>query len=112
MNKFGENELNKLNNALLNAQKAALRESKTEDGGTCNFDFVTIKINIPRKYLQRTAVNLEKMLVSDWGRTWEGHYRVKIPLLGQANRRTNMAEAACQSLLNDGYEAFMFYMMD
>lgn len=105
-------ELNELNEALVRASKAAELYANTEDGGTCNMDLVTIKINIPRKYLQHTAVELERMLVRDWGRCWKGHYIVNIPLYGQANRRTNMAEAACHSLLNDGYEAFMFYMMD
>ncbi len=105
-------ELNALNNALLNAVNSAAMFDETEDGGTCNLDAVTLKITIPAKFAAQTWVKLDKMLVSDWGRMWRGYYMVDIPLSGQANRRTRMAEAACKALVAAGYNATMFYQCD
>ena len=105
-------ELKELNNALLNAVNAASMLDETEDGGTCNFDSVILKIKIPAKFAPQTWVKLDKMLVSDYGRMWRGCYMVDIPLSGQANRRTRMAEAACKELINAGYNAFLYYQCD
>lgn len=105
-------ELKELNNALLNAVNAAAMLDETEDGGTCNFDSVILKIKIPAKFAPQTWVKLDKMLVSDYGRMWRGCYIVDIPLSGQANRRTRMAEAACKELINAGYNAFLYYQCD
>lgn len=84
----------------------------TEDGGSCNFDSVTLKISIPAKLAAQTWVKLEKMLARDWGGFWRGHYMVAIPLSGQGNRRTRMAEAARDALKSAGYNAVMFYQCD
>ena len=105
-------ELNELNQALLNAVNAAAMLDNTEDGGTCNFDEVTLKIKIPKKFIQYISVKLEKMLTRDWGRLWKGYYLVDIPLSGQGNRRTRMAEAACQALKAAGYDAQVYYQCD
>ena len=105
-------ELNELNQALINAVNTAAVLDDTEDGGTCNFDMVTLKIKIPKKFIQYISVKLEKMYARDWGRLWRGYYLVDIPLSGQGNRRTRMAEAACGSLRADGYDAMMFYQCD
>lgn len=40
-------ELNELNKALLNAVNTAAMLDDTEDGGTCNFDSVTLKNQHP-----------------------------------------------------------------
>lgn len=105
-------ELNELNQALLSAVNAAAMLDNTEDGGTCNLDMVTIKIKIPKKLTQCISVKLEKMYARDWGRLWRGYYVVDIPLFGQGNRRTRMAEAACQALKDAGYDAMMYYQCD
>lgn len=105
-------ELNELNQALLNAVNAAAMLDDTEDGGTCNLDMVTLKIKIPKKLTQYISVKLEKMYARDWGRLWRGYYVVDIPLFGQGNRRTRMAEAACQALKDAGYDAMMYYQCD
>lgn len=105
-------ELNALNRALVLATLAASEFADTEDGGTCNLDMVTLKIKIPKKLIQYFSVKLEKMLTRDWGRLWKGYYLVDIPLSGQGNRRTRMAEAACESLKAAGYNAMMFYQCD
>ena len=105
-------DLKELNNALLNAVTAAAMLDETEDGGTCNFDSVILKIKIPAQFAPQTWVELEKILVSDYGRMWRGCYVVDIPLSGQANRRTRMAEAACKELNNAGYNAFLYYQRD
>lgn len=105
-------ELNELNQALLSAVNAAAMLDNTEDGGTCNLDMVTLKIKIPKKLTQYISVKLEKMYARDWGRLWRGHYVVGIPLSGQGNRRTRMAEAACNSLRAAGYDAQMYYQCD
>lgn len=105
-------ELNELNQALLNAVNAAAMFDDTEDGGTCNLDSVTLKISIPAKLAAQSWVKLEKMLARDWGSLWRGYFMVDIPLSGQGNRRTRMAEAACNSLRTAGYDATMFYQCD
>lgn len=105
-------ELNELNQALLNAVNTAAMLDDTEDGGTCNFDSVTLKISIPAKLAAQAWVKLEKMLVRNWGQLWRGYYMVDIPLSGQGSRRTRMAEAACNALKSAGYDAQMFYQCD
>lgn len=105
-------ELNELNQALLNAVNAAAMLADTEDGGTCNFDMVALKIKIPKKLTQYISVKLEKMLARNWGRLWKGYYLVDIPLSGQGCRRTRMAEAACQALKDAGYDAQVYYQCD
>lgn len=105
-------DLKELNNALLNAVNAAAMFDETEDGGTCNFDSVILKIKIPAQFAPQIWVELDKMLVRDYGRMWRGCYMVDIPLSGQANRRTRMAEAACKELNNAGYNAFLYYQRD
>ena len=105
-------DLKELNNALLNAVTAAAMLDETEDGGTCNFDSVILKIKIPAQFVPQTWVELDKMLVRDYGKMWRGCYMVDIPLSGQANRRTRMAEAACKELNNAGYNAFLYYQCD
>ena len=105
-------ELNELSEALINAVNAAAMLADTEDGGTCNLDMVTLKIKIPKKFTQYISVKLEKMLTRDWGRLWKGYYLVDIPLSGQGNRRTRMAEAACESLKAAGYNAQVYYQCD
>ena len=105
-------ELNELNQALLNAVNAAAMLADAEDGGTCNFDMVTLKVKIPKKLTQYIDVKLEKMYARDWGRLWKGYYLVDIPLSGQGSRRTRMAEAACGSLRADGYDARVYYQCD
>lgn len=105
-------DLNELNKALINAVNTAAMFDDIEDGGTCNFDSVTLKISIPAKLAAAAWVKLDKMLARDWGRLWKGYYMVDIPLSGQANRRTRMAEAACNVLKSAGYNAMMFYQCD
>lgn len=105
-------ELNALNRALVLATLAASEFADAEDGGTCNLDMVTLKIKIPKKLTQYISVKLEKMLARDWGRLWKGYYLVDIPLSGQGNRRTRMAEAACSSLRAAGYDAQVYYQCD
>lgn len=107
-----QSELNDLNKALINAVNSAAMLGDTEDGGTCNMDSVTLKISIPAKLAAQAWVKLEKMLASDYGRLWRGYYMVDIPLSGQGNRRTRMAEAACNALESAGYNAMMFYQCD
>lgn len=105
-------ELTALNKALLEAVNSATMLDEIDDIGTCNFDSVTLKISIPAKFITETWVRLEKMLIRDYGRRWRGYYMVDIPLYGQAERRTRMAEAACNALRSAGYNAIMFYQCD
>ena len=105
-------ELHALNMALLDAVNSAAMVENTEDGGTCNLDCVTLKISMPKKIAAAAWVRLDKMLVSDWGRLWRGYYLVDIPLSGQGNRRTRMAEAARDALKAKGYDAAVYYQCD
>lgn len=103
----------KLEEALAKANEAAQDVAHVDDGGTCNFDSVVIRL--PRwrekdihQVLEDTGFDIGDQL-SGW---FSGYRFVWFPYEGQANRRTMMAEAAKKSLQEDGYDVCMYYQMD
>lgn len=103
-------EFEALERALATANEAAQKYADTEDGGTCNFDALAIKVKATEK----------QMKWLDWftfkwgkresdGKTW---YVIELDYSGQGNRRTCMAEEACRSMKEQGYDAMVYYQMD
>lgn len=101
-------EIDKLEYALLKAQKAANELKYVDDGGSCNFDTVAIKVNATKKQLAQIEWAIEKI----GSKMWRGWAFVYLDLCGQANRRTRMAEAAAKSLQKDGFDACVYYQLD
>ena len=83
------------------------------DGGTCNFDAPALRLpGIREKFLAECAAEAGLSVSPfEWfsGRRW---FWVMVPLHGQGNRRTRMAEAACRRLKELGVNAVMYYQMD
>jgi hypothetical protein len=83
------------------------------DGGTCNFDAPAIRLpGIREKFLSECAAEAGISVDPfEWfgGKRW---FWVRVPLRGQADRRSRMAEAACHRLKELGVNATMYYQMD
>lgn len=97
--------------ALRKAKEAALRYKDVEDGGTCNFDTPTIRLE---RWQEKTVKIICKIAGLDCSK-WENYYmnyHILGGCYGQANRRTDMAEAFAKSLENDGYKASVWYAID
>lgn len=103
-------EIDKLEMAILKAEKEAQKYADTEDGGSCNFDTPMIKVKATEKQLAQMDWQVFKVGKRQSDReTW---YQVLINLSGQGNRRTRMAEAAAKSLQEQGYESSVYYEID
>ena len=101
-------DLNKLIQDLANATCVAFMFDDAEDNGSCNFDTPMMKIKLSRKEKEQ----MKDFLTPVDMRGYRDHYFVEIPLKGQANRRTTMAEAAARFLKAEGYEASVYYQLD
>lgn len=106
-------DFDKLEHDIMLAQKEADLYRNVEDGGTCNFDMVTIKLG---RYTQKTKKLAAQL---DWnitpveeGKYWAGWWFVFININGQGNRRTTMVEAAAKKLEVLGWETRVFYEVD
>ncbi|WMJ83173.1 hypothetical protein RBH76_10605 [Oscillospiraceae bacterium MB24-C1] len=87
---------------------AAMLFGDSEDGGTCNFDAITI--TLPRWNVGKVKTAVEAADMSAWK---NGSYYVVNPRTsGQANRRTRICEAIKKELKSKGYDVGMFYMVD
>lgn len=102
----------RLNDAIQLAICESEKYKAVADGGTSNLDSVTIRIKIPKRYVGVIHCAPRKMLARDYGSLWRGYYSLDIPLDGQGNRRTTMAETAVKRLRNSGYDAVVYYQMD
>lgn len=104
-----------LRQAICEAQSAAMAHKDHPDGGTCNFD--TPVITLPEGIKPKDAQDIKDadgrpMLEKCGSRFWKGWWYVNVPLYGQADRRTKMAEAASESLEKAGINASVYYQMD
>lgn len=97
--------------ALLKANESAQAYANTEDGGTCNFDALAIKVKATEKQMKQLEWWSFKWMKRDPtdGKTW---YVIGLDYNGQGNRRTRMAEAACKSMEAQGYQSTVYYQMD
>lgn len=104
-------EFEALEMALLKANNDAQAYADTEDGGSCNFDSLAIKVKATEKQMSQLDWGSYKWSKRDPtdGKTW---YVVVLDYCGQGNRRSRMAEAACESMREQGYETTVYYQMD
>ena len=105
-----KDELTKL---FIAARDAAIAADPTEDGGTCNFDTPSIRIENARQSMIEEAAKAAGISVTEF--TWfkRRWFWVNVPLHGQANRRTKMAQAANDVLkTRPELNAMMYYQMD
>ena len=108
-------DIREFKEAIEVATGAALRFKDAEDGGTCNLDSPVIML--PDGIKARDTRDLKDaygrpLIEKVGGGIWKGWYFVNVPLYGQANRRTKMAEAASKSLEESGIRSSMYYQMD
>jgi len=112
--------VSKLAAILQRAHAAAVAADPGEgnDGGTCNMDTPAFRIDRVKETTIQKAANLAGVEVMRFG--WLGRdswYWLRVPLLGQGNRRSTMMKAA-QKVLNDsapqipGFHACGYYQMD
>jgi hypothetical protein len=101
-----------LTNAVNAANLKALEFQNNEDGGSCNFDSVVIKLE------GWTRADIQKLttlkIIGDKlsGRYWKGYRWLNTTIYGQGNKRTKMAETACNHLKECEYNVSMYYEMD
>ena len=102
-------------NALKEAVDAAHAQSNSEDGGTCNLDTCIFKPTRGTRHddVKKAAkdAGIEVSKVAGSG-IWKGYWFIWTPMIGQANRRTRMAEAAAEKLKAHGFNAQVWYQMD
>lgn len=106
-------DIDKLERDICAAQREADKFMNINDGGSCNFD-------TPCIYLGRNTAAMRNALAClDWevtpvdgGKYWTGWWFVYINTNGQGDRRSRMAEAACDSLAAAGWQMRMYCQMD
>lgn len=99
--------------AIKEASIAAELAFNPDDGGTCNLDSVVIDFSgwnrkSIAKVSELSGVEISEKLTS----LYKGFCFVSIPLHGQANTRTRMAEAANRKLRELGIPSSIYYHMD
>ena len=100
-----------LTEAFAKARKAALDADPGDDkdGGSCNMDTPRLKLPMVRwRLIQESAAAAGVTL----GTKIKGRFFIFVGTNGQAHQRTVMAEAACQSLVESGLDASMWYHLD
>lgn len=103
-----------LSRALIRATFAAMERRDADDGGTCNFDAPALDY----KRLGLSKAHAAEIICSIGLRCFEWRpFRYSYLVItgfqrGQANRRSDMAEAFCESLHADLIPATMYLQMD
>jgi hypothetical protein len=95
------------------AKELALQAAaKVDDGGTCNFDSVFMKL--PRWNESQTLDALKAGGLSGYKTKWLGSqgFLVSPPRVGQANKRTTAMEAMKHFFEAAGYAVHGYYQMD
>ena len=99
----------------LKAAKLVAESATGDDGGTCNFDSPALVIPEGMTY-QQVAACCKAACVTcfDWRPFKKGEKLAVIGCagIGQGNRRTAGAEAACKYLESKGWKCGMYYQMD
>lgn len=102
----------KLTEDLIRARKAAEEAAKGEDGGTANFDTMTIKL--PRASENKVVEAVRKAGLRCSKICWLGEVRYFIypPSCGQGNSRNRAVEAMTQVMRDAGWDVLIYYQMD
>ena len=94
------------------AADGLLAADGVDDGGTCNFDAVTLDLTGWAKAKVEEAAKAAGVGCFVWNLWGSKRYVFPLHLGGQANARTVAAEAMRDSLRAAGYEAGMYYQAD
>lgn len=102
-----------LRSALINASLYASDFKDEDDGGTCNFDTVTIRLpRWPYAKLKEMVATIPGLRISKHYCGVAGTFMIHGFEHGQANRRTSMVEAFSRRLCELGYDSGVYYVMD
>ncbi len=102
-----------LANTLKLANEEAQKCDYIEDGGSCNFDSVTINLKGKRKdFINQLELLSGFHIDKISSKIWAGFYFVHFNLKGQANRRTKMAQTANNFLQQNNINSTMYYQLD
>lgn len=101
--------------ALKKADLAAKEAEPNDDGGSANIDSVVIflkgwRVKAIERVIELSGIRMDINPMTSW--MWRGGRFVWISSNGQGYKRTKMAEAAVESLKDDGYDARCYYQMD
>ena len=107
-------DIDKLELSIYNAIKVARKAvANIPDDGTCNFDEVIVEINATRTEIMSMEYKCEKeKRYKARDNHWVNLYSVDINADGQANKRTVMTEMVVKKLNEDGFNAYVKYVMD
>lgn len=100
----------KLADDLKAAHAYGLAHMGDDDGGTCNFDAPALFLTGWNKKLVEAAAKTAGVGCFEW--EFLKAYVFTVRGAGQGYTRTKAAEAMCQYLKEQGYEAGMYYQMD
>ena len=96
--------------ALLIAYSEALKLKDVDDGGTCNFDTPTLKLT--SEWKEADVNEAFKLTGLRPYKVDEDYYHVLGAVEGQGFRRTAMAQAFRDCLVELGYNSHVYYQMD
>lgn len=99
-----------IRDALIAARAAANLHANSEDGGTCNFDCVVLRLTAAGGVVEVAKEIGLRTFIGNWSQM--GRYVWLHFGHGQGNRNTRMAEAAFKSLTAAGLPVTMYYQMD
>lgn len=104
------NKYEQLTQDLIDSAAEAQQFALANDGGTCNFDSPTVRLERWNKEQLINAVKNAGLncFYCKFFKSWV----ITGGTSGQGNRRTTMAEAIKDSLKKRGYDASMYYQMD
>ena len=102
----------KLADDLKAALAYGLEHMGTDNGGTSNFDAPSLTLPGWEKKLVNAAARTAGVICSEWTLWKSKTYVFSMRGAGQGYTRTRAAEAMCQYLKEQGYEAGMYYQMD
>jgi hypothetical protein len=100
--------------AFREAKAAALAADPGQeaDGGTCNFDTPAVCLPGTREKFVEECATAAGISTSAFKWFRSRYFFVFVPLYGQANRRSNMAEAANRRLKELGFDALLYCQAD
>lgn len=102
----------KLAESLKVAVEAAKAVAGGEDGGTCNFDSMSLDLPRWNQNLIELSAKEAGIRVFDTKIFRHKYYIFSVPFGGQGNARTRQAEAMAQAMKSAGYDASVYYQID
>ena len=105
-------DYSKLTADLIKAKEAAEEAAKGEDGGTCNYDCLCLRVPRAREEMVLDAIKkagLWCMRKSQW---FGPCYLISPGKCGQGNSRLRAMEAMVRVMKEAGWNAMGYYQMD